>query len=218
MKKILSGKKILITAGPVWVPLDKVRVITSIFGGALGAIMAENAEKLGADVLLIIGPGRVKIKQSKKLKVKKIKYCNELFGLMEEEISSKKYDVIIHSAAVPDYAPNEIFNGKIKSGKASLTIKLKPTVKIVDYIKKWDPSCFLVKFKLEVGCEEKQLLDIAQKSKASSNADIIVANDLNKMAKDKQEAFIISNSGTEEVFTKKQIAEKLLETVSKNLR
>ncbi|MCP4136844.1 MAG: phosphopantothenoylcysteine decarboxylase, partial [bacterium] len=53
MDKILENKKILITAGPVWVPIDRVRVMTNTFGGALGAIIAQKAYELGADVTLL---------------------------------------------------------------------------------------------------------------------------------------------------------------------
>lgn len=214
MEKIFQGKKILITSGPVWVPIDKVRIITSIFGGALGVIMAKEAEEMGADVLLLMGPGRAKIENTKNLKVIKFKYFDELFSLLKKEVSSKKYDIVIHSSAVPDYVPEKVFNGKIKSGKENFTIKLKPTVKIIDYIKKWDPSVLLVKFKLEVDKKEKDLIDIAKKSMLKSNADIIVANDLYKMTKDKQPAFIIENDQIKSVFTKENIAKELFKIIS----
>ena len=127
----------------------------------------------------------------------------------------KKYDVVIHSAAVPDYVPEKVFKGKIKSGKKDLTIKLKPTVKIVDYIKKWDPSVFLVKFKLQVGVKEKELIKIAKKSMTNSNADLIVANDLLEMKKDTHIAFIISKEKVEKVDTKNSLTEKLLTLIAK---
>jgi phosphopantothenate--cysteine ligase len=217
MEKNLKGKKILITSGPVWVPIDKVRIITSIFGGALGVIMAEKAQKMGADVLLLMGPGRAELNE-KRLKVIRFKYFNELFDIMKKEISSKKYDIIIHSAAVPDYVPEKIFDGKIKSGKKDLTIKMKPTVKIVDYIKKWDPSAVLVKFKLQVNSKEKELIEIAKRSMAKSKADVIVANDLLKMTKNKHSAFIIDNKKIKKVNTKHSLAEELFKITSSKLK
>ena len=57
----LKDKKILITAGPTWVAVDKVRVITNIFGGALGTIIAEQAKKTGAQITLLMGPGRARL-------------------------------------------------------------------------------------------------------------------------------------------------------------
>lgn len=217
MKKILKGKKILITMGPVWVPFDRVRIITSIFGGSLGLIMGKKAKDMGANVTVLCGPGRTKIEKSKKVKVVHFKYFNDLYNLMKKEISSKKYDVIIHSAAVPDYIPEKVFKGKIKSGNNNLIIKLKPTFKIIDYVKKWDPHIYLVKFKLEVGVEENKLINIAKKSMISSRADLIIANDLNKMKKNKYTAFIINNN-VKKVFNKENLANELFKIVSKNLR
>jgi len=83
-EKIFEGKKILITSGPVWVPIDKVRIITSIFGGALGVVMAEKAREMGADILLLMGPGRAKIEGGQNLKVIKFKYFDELFSLIKK--------------------------------------------------------------------------------------------------------------------------------------
>lgn len=217
MEKILKDKKILITAGPVWVPIDRVRIITSIFGGALGVIMAKKAAEMGADVFLIMGPGRARIEGGKNLEVIKFKYFDELFNLMKKEISSKKYDIVIHSAAVPDYVPEKIFSGKIKSGKKNLVVKMKSTIKIVDCIKKWDSSAILVKFKLEVKKPERELKKVAQKSMARSKADIIVVNDLLKMTKNKHLAFIIDNERSKKVSTKDNLAGELLKIANSKL-
>jgi len=158
-----------------------------------------------------MGPGRAKIESSKNLKVIKFKYFDEFFSLMKKEISSKKYDAVIHSAAIPDYVPEKVYEGKIKSGQKELIIRMKPTVKIVDYIKKWDPSGILAKFKLEVGVKEKDLIEIAKKSMARSKADIIVANDLLKMANNKHVAFIIDKDEIKKVDTKGNLTKELLE-------
>lgn len=218
MKKILNGKNILITTGPVWVPIDKVRIITSIFGGSLGLIMSKKAIDMGANVTVLCGPGRTRIEKNKNLKVLYFKYFDDLYSLMKKEISSKKYDAVIHSAAVPDYIPEKVFNGKIKSGSSSLIIKLKPTFKIIDFVKKWDPSIYLVKFKLEVGLGEDKLIDVAKKSMRDSKADLIVANDLSKMKEKKHTAFIINSDNIKKVLTKESLASELFKTVSNNLK
>jgi len=214
MKKNLKNKNILITAGPTWVPIDKVRVITNIFGGNLGALIAEYASWLGAKTTLLLGPSRVELpKSTKNFKIVRYKYFDDLLNLLKREVASKKYDVVIHSAAVSDYAPISAKKGKIKSGKRNLIIKFKPTLKIVDNIKKWDPDVFLIKFKLEVGLKEKELIATAYKSMISSNADIIVANDFEKM--DRQHiAFIIDKKmNVIKCRGKNKIAKKILYTI-----
>lgn len=215
MRKILKGKKILITAGSTWVPIDTVRVITNIFGGKLGLMIAETAHQMGADVTLLLGAGRAVLfkKSPRKLKIIYFKYFKELFSLLKKEVGSKKYDIVIHSAAVSDYTPTSVEKRKIKSGKKSLIIRLKPTIKIVDRIKKWDPNIFLIKFKLEVGLKEKKLIAVAYKSMISSNADIIVANDLKKMDKEHIAFVIDKNKKVIRCKGKKEIVKKILYTV-----
>jgi len=180
MKNIFKNRKILVTAGPTWVPIDKVRVITNVFAGRTGYKIAEAAKKMGAKVTLLMGPGRVTlpVASQNRLEVIHFKYFDELFGLVKREVSSKKYDVIIHSAAVADYEPVYRRSTKIRSGKKELLIKCKPTIKIVDQIKRYDPSIFLVKFKLELDTYEKELIKIGYKSMMASNADLMVVNSI----------------------------------------
>jgi len=136
---------------------------------------------------------------------------------MKREISSKKYDIVIHSAAVSDYTPVTTYKGKIKSGKENLIIKLKPTIKIVDQIKKWNKKVFLVKFKLEVNVKEKELIERAYKSMLTSDADLIVANDLKYMKREKQKAFIIDKEKKITICqNKKEIAKKLLNIITRH--
>src|SRR3989338_961291 len=114
-KLILKGKDILITAGSTWVAIDDVRVITNIFGGTLGVYIAEEAVRLGAKVTLLLGPGRVSpTVHSKNFNLIKFKYYDELLNLVKESISSNRFDVMIHSAAVADYIPVKKVKGKIK--------------------------------------------------------------------------------------------------------
>lgn len=210
-EKFLKNRKILVTAGPVWVPIDKVRVMTNVFGGSLGLVISLEAQKRGARVVLLLGPGRVQLPQKNpsNLKIIRFKYFNELLSLMKKEVSSGNYDVIIHSAAVSDYTPNNIYKGKINSNRKNLIIKFKPTLKIVDLIKKWDPSIFLVKFKLEVSTKKKELIEKAYCSMIKSKANLMIANDFKDVIK-KHKAFIIDNNkNIIECAGKKIIARKL---------
>ena len=180
MKNIFKNRKILVTAGPTWVPIDEVRVITNVFAGRTGYEIAKTAKKMGAKVTLLMGRGRITLPLApqNRLEIIHFKYFDELFGLVKREIGSKKYDVIIHSAAVSDYEPVYRRNTKIRSGKKELLIKCRPTIKIVDQIKRYDPSIFLVKFKLELDTCKKELIKVGYKSMRESNADLIVVNSI----------------------------------------
>lgn len=222
MKKILRNKKILITAGPVWVPVDRVRVITNVFSGRLGWTIVKMAHKMGADITLLMGPGKIILpsKKIKKLKIVYFRYFDEILKLVKKEISSKKYDIMIHSAAVNDYAPILSKEKKIKSGKSKLIIRLKPTIKIIDLIKKLDPSIFLVKFKLEVDLPNKKLIDVSYKSMLKSSADLMVANNMQTVEKFQgHEAFIIDlQKNIKRIVGKEKIATELLSTINSKLK
>ncbi len=131
---------------------------------------------------------------------------------MKNEINTTKYDVIIHSAAIPDYVPVRVYKGKIKSGKKDLTIRFNKTFKIVDRIKKWDKDVLLVKFKLEVGKSKKQLLSIANESMLQSHADIIVANEFGDVI-DGHLAYICGFGEPVKCNGKDDVAKKLLNII-----
>jgi len=214
----LKNKKILITAGPTWIPIDNVRVITNVFKGTLGFMIAKEAVAKGARVTLLLGQSSLcpdkKVYQN--LRIIRFKFFEDLYNLMKKEISSKKYDIVIQSAAIGDYAPIQFFKGKIKSGKENLLIKLKPTIKIIDQIKKWDKKVFLVKFKVEFGSLRKDLIEGAYKSMLFSDADLIVANDIKDMKGDKHKAFILDSQKNIIICNRKtEIAKKLLNTIAK---
>lgn len=216
MKQFLRNKKILITAGPTWINIDKVRVLTSIFSGTLGCVIAHEAKKEGAGVTLLLGPGQRHLKRDylTGIQVNYFKYFNDLFDLVKKEVSTKKYDCIIHSASISDYQPLNFYPGKIKSNQKILTLKLKPTPKIVKLIKKYDPKIFLVQFKLEVDVSKKELINRAYKSLLKNNSDLVVANDLNNIRISKHRALIIDRQkNITKVKTKKELAKKLLEMI-----
>lgn len=214
----LTGKKILVTAGPTWVPIDKVRVITNVFGGNLGVEIVKALIKSKAQVTFLFGPGRAILpKENPKLHIVRYKYYDELLRLVKSEIGSKKYDVIVHSSAVADYTPLKSNRGKIKSGRKDLIIRLKPTIKIVDLIKKIDPKVFLIKFKLEVGVDEKRLINIAYDSMIKSKADLIVANEFSTVS-NRHKAFIIDKQkNITEVEGKSQISLQIVKNIKSYL-
>ena len=219
MKK-LKGKKILVTAGPVWVPIDRIRVISNIFRGSLGLLVAKEAVKKGAKATLLLGPGNLPLvkRMPKGLKIIHFRFFNELFDLMKREISSREYDAVVHSAAVSDYLPANFYPGKIRSGKREILIRLKPTIKIINQVKKWDPDVFLVKFKLEVGKNKKELLKRGKEALEESTADLLVANDLKDIRGNRHRAFILDKEGSVIVCrTKQDIARSILLRLSQML-
>ena len=135
----LKNKRILITAGPTWVAIDSVRVISNTATGRTGILLAKRLAKLGAKVTLVLGPvGQEKF--SKRIKIISFRFFDQLKSIILKEISSTKYDAVIHSAAVSDYRPKKNYIRKVMSGKKVWDLILKPTAKIINCIKKLDPS------------------------------------------------------------------------------
>lgn len=210
----LKNKRILITAGPTWVPIDKVRVISNIATGKTGILLAKEANRRGAKVNLVIGPvGQLNL--SPAIKIKHFCYFDELRRIIKKELTTKKYDIVIHSAAVSDYQPRKAFSGKLKSKSKNLFIDLETTIKIVDKIKKYAPKAILVLFKLELGASKAKLVKEARKTMFDASADFAVANTFNK---GDYSAFIINkNMVLRSSNSKQSLVNNLLKIISSGL-
>ena len=159
----LKYKRILITAGPTWVPIDKVRVISNMASGETGKLLARALIKLGAKVTLLLGPFSF----------------DYLKNSLIKNLSSRRYDIVIHSAAVSDYRPEKVCGRKLGSGEKSLILKLRQTPKIINSIKKISPHSLLIGFKFEPAMLKEKLINKALLLINKSKADFIVANTVN---------------------------------------
>jgi phosphopantothenate---cysteine ligase (CTP) len=181
---------ILITAGNTQTPIDRVRCITNIFTGRTGARIALEAWARGHAVTLLTSQPET-VAPGHGIMVKPYRTFDDLEALLTELVPTGKFDAIIHSAAVSDYALAGVYSGsaseligepnsgKIKSTHPELWMKLVPTPKLVDWMRaRWHFRGVLVKFKLEVGVNDSELVSIAKKSRLQSDADFLVANTL----------------------------------------
>lgn len=167
--------KVLITCGPTWVKIDDVRVISNISSGQMGHLIASLFKTNGAAVTLIEGPVTHEMDR-KGIKVLKFKFFDELRTLLLAECR-KKYDVIIHAAAVADFKTENLIKGKINSAK-KLKLNLVPTEKIINRIKKIAPESCLVGFKLEPTLNKTRAVKIAGKLFDEASCDLVLINSL----------------------------------------
>ncbi|MFH1654996.1 MAG: phosphopantothenoylcysteine decarboxylase [Candidatus Omnitrophota bacterium] len=172
----LKKKNVLITSGPTWVPIDKIRFISNIATGKTGMLIAKEAKRFGADVTVLMGPTQ-NIINNHSIKTKSFRYFNDFKDLFTKEIN-RSPDVVIHSAAVSDYQPRAYFPRKIKSYLKKLSLNLILTPKLADRVKKVNPKSFFVIFKLEEGVSKKTLVERAFKLLKHTKADLVVANTL----------------------------------------
>jgi phosphopantothenoylcysteine synthetase/decarboxylase len=167
---------------------------------------------------------------------------DDLDKLMGQELQNGNYDALIHSAAVSDYTSAGIFSpapgtrfepdagtwtgtpptlldraaAKVKSDEPELWLRLVRAPKLVDKVRTdWSFKGILVKFKLEVGISEEHLLEIAERSRLQSKADLMVANTL-EGAHDW--AFLGPQGGKYQRIQRRELPERLLEAIENSVR
>ena len=168
----LTGKKIMVTAGPTYEPIDPVRFIGNRSSGKMGYAIAEELANEGAEVFLISGPSYVKI-----VHPSIILHQVESAAQMKEQVMAyfDQSDAVIFSAAVADYTPETVANQKIKKKEERFAIDLVKTIDIAAACgAKKKAGQFLVGFALETEQEEANAL----KKMASKKQDMIVLNSL----------------------------------------
>jgi phosphopantothenoylcysteine decarboxylase/phosphopantothenate--cysteine ligase len=167
----LKGKKILITAGPTYEAIDPVRFIGNHSSGKMGFDIANEAAKLGAEVILIAGPTHFKVKNSS-VEVVNVVSAQEMYDACHQYYVD--VDVAIAAAAVADYKPKVVALQKIKKAADEFSIELEKTKDILASLGTIKKNQFLIGFALETQNEiENAKLKIQKK-----NLDLIVLNSL----------------------------------------
>lgn len=176
----LKGKNVLVTAGPTFEPFDPVRFIGNHSSGAMGFALAEDAARRGADVTLITGPVN-RSTNNQRIKRTDVTTAAQMFEAVTDAFSNAH--IIIMSAAVADFTPQNPSPEKIKKDNQQKSILLKPTQDILAALgEKKRAGQLLIGFALETNNE----LDNATKKLHTKNLDFIVLNSL----KDKGAGFI----------------------------
>ena len=170
-KSPLSGKKIVITAGPTYEPIDPVRFIGNHSSGKMGYALANCAAKLGADVTLISGPTAVN-KTHPNVHVLAVITAEEMLEACTDVYDAA--DAVIMSAAVADFKPSNKANQKIKKRDGLDVISLTPTTDILAYLGKEKKHQVLIGFALE----SENAIANAQDKMIRKNLDAIVVNSL----------------------------------------
>ena len=167
----LTGRHIMITAGPTYEKIDPVRFIGNYSSGKMGFAIAEECLRRGANVTLIAGP--VNLSCSEGIRRIDVESCEEMY-----EAALKVFpdtDAAILAAAVADFKPEQQCDRKIKHDKGNMTLHLKTTIDIAASLGKLktERQC-LIAFALETDNEEQN----AMHKLKSKNADFIVLNSM----------------------------------------
>ena len=196
----LKEKKILVTAGPTYEPIDPVRFIGNRSSGKMGFAIANAAAQRGANVTLISGP--VALGTPKNVSRIDVETAGQMFDAVTKQ--AKKCDVIIMAAAVADYAPKKPASNKIKKNESTqgLTLELQPTSDILRSLGAKKNGTVLVGFALETENEVKN----AKEKLRKKNLDLIVLNSTrdegSAFGSDTNVVTIISKDGKTEKLSK----------------
>src|SRR3989338_10483754 len=173
IKKSLSGKKIMITAGGTYESIDPVRVITNRGSGKMGIALATECVKRCAEVMLIRSKNSNVVQhQAKEILFETVEDLSEIIRM-----KITNYDVIFHTAAVSDFKPLKKFSSKIDS-KKMLTLDFIPTDKIISKIKIWNPKVLLVGFKAVFHKTDSEIINIGKDLLHETKSDYIAVNDI----------------------------------------
>jgi len=171
----LKGKKVLLTGGATREYIDDVRYISNPSTGLSSYFVANALRQLGAEVFLILGEGNTLDKTNINYPFTIVRSSDDMYQQVLNELSTGFYNSLISVAAISDYTPDYQV-GKIPSEQSELSIKLKPTTKIIKSIRKKFPSLFIVTYKAEVGISKEELIEKGQQFLERNMVEMVCAN------------------------------------------
>ena len=211
-RKSLSGKRVLVTAGPTVEDIDPVRFISNRSSGKMGYAVAREARIRGADVLLISGPTMMEPLEGVELVA--VRSASEMAKAVFERFED--VDVVVMAAAVSDYSPLERSSEKIKKGVSDLSIRLSRSTDILKVLSERKRDQILIGF----AAESSAVRENAKGKLRAKGLDMVVGNDISRddtgFQADFNQVILISRDGSEESVprcTKSEVARLLWDRI-----
>jgi phosphopantothenoylcysteine decarboxylase / phosphopantothenate---cysteine ligase len=217
---LLSGKKVVITAGPTREAIDPVRYISNHSSGKQGYALAEAAVMAGGEVVLVSGP--TSLQPPDRCRVIPVVSADDMFNAVMSEVVDA--DIFIGVAAVADFKPVQAQLQKIKKAdvpsNAPITIELVENPDIIATVSNRQPGLFTVGF----AAETENLIPHARRKLDKKHLDMVIANDVSDSTigfnsddnrivvlwKDHEEALPIAS--------KRQVATRVVELIAQRLQ
>ena len=172
--RALTGRRVVITAGPTLEPIDPVRFISNHSSGKMGFALAQAAAEAGAVTVLISGP--VALATPAGVTRIDVQTATDMLDACREHLLNKT-DLFIGSAAVADYRPEICEAQKIKKSGDSMSLKLVRNPDIISAVAMMTPRPEKV---IGFAAETQDMLDHAEAKRLSKQLDAIVANDVSR--------------------------------------
>ena len=166
--KVLAGRKVLLTAGPTFEPVDPVRGLTNSSSGKMGYALARACVHAGAEVVLVSGPTGLPVPdQVRRIPVvRALEMRDAVIGALEGA------DVFIAVAAVADYRPEASAEHKVKKSGDAMTLKLVPNPDILAEVADRPDAPFCVGF----AAESRDLDAYAEGKRQAKRLQMVVGN------------------------------------------
>ena len=213
----LAGRRIVVTAGPTWEPLDPVRFLGNRSTGRMGFAIATEATERGAEVTLVVGPGTDEPPEV--AKVVRVTTAEE----MRDAVNAVRpgADVVVMAAAVADFRPDAEAPEKLKKDAGAPEIRLVPTPDILAELGAADDRPpVLVGF----AAETEDVEAAGREKLARKRVDLLVANEVGRegtgFGSATNRAAILSATGDDEPLqdrTKRDLAAAICDRVAKLL-
>ncbi len=189
---------VLITAGGTKEPIDDVRYITNFSSGGLGRALAAEAHARGHRVLLLAPAELPKLAGllPKEIEHRPFRTTSDLEQELWRAAGERAWDLVLHAAAVSDYRPAEVVDGKIASDREELVIRLVRTPKLLARLREWFGEAAIVGFKLTSGRSPEERVRIARDQITRNRTDFCIENDLAEFGPGEHQARIVAADGT----------------------
>jgi len=200
----LRGRRVLVTGGPTPVPIDGARRLTNRFTGRLGAAIHEELLRRGAASTLVLGDSGWR--PAAWIPYRLAPTYADYRRLVLEQIQAG-VEAVVLSAAVADYAPQQVAPGKIPSGLPQLALALEPTAKVLEAVAAAAPGVPLISFKYLEGVSHQELMAEARRRLGPSA--LVVANRGEEAMAERQVAWLVDRQGEQRLEGKAAIAAAL---------
>ena len=216
---LLTGKRVVITAGPTREAIDPVRYISNHSSGKQGYSLAEAAIEAGAEVVLVSGPTNLEVPD--RVQLRKVVSADDMYNAVMEEMDD--CDIFIGVAAVADFKPVHRVEQKIKKGDAPsnqvMKIELIENPDIIASVAGSDQKPFTVGF----AAETENLIEYARRKLVKKHLDMVVANDVSDQSigfnSDENRITVIwpENEVELPIASKRQVSKRIIELIAERL-
>ena len=210
--KDLTGKKVLVTAGPTQENIDPVRYITNHSSGKMGYAVAKAAMLRGAEVTLV--SGQTALTPPMFVDYVQITTAEEMYQAVTSR--SDEQDIIIKAAAVADYRPKTVYDNKVKKQDGQMSIELERTRDILAYLGEHKrENQFLCGFSMET----ENMIGNSRAKLQKKNLDMIAANNVKVEGAGFQGDTNVMTLITQDqeialpLMSKEEVADKILDTI-----